>query len=116
MVEDKKIGFSPAVERSFAKADEQRHLLDAMESEQSTPSLSQAQRMKKASQDGKLSNDAIDITMSEEPDQTQKISISKEQVKRYFPASYTPKQMQDTILHLLEQWQRKRERDREMER
>lgn len=116
MVDDKKIAFNPAVELSFLKEDEQRHLLDAMESEQSTPSLSQAQRMKKASQDGKLSNDAIDITMSEEPDQTQKISISKEQVKQYFPKSYTPKQMQDTILHLLEQWQRKRERDREMER
>ena len=116
MVDDKKIAFNPAVELSFLKEDEQRHLLDAMESEQSTPSLSQAQRMKKASQDGKLSNDAIDIVMSAEPDQTQKISISKEQVKRYFPASYTPKQMQDTILHLLEQWQRKRERDREMER
>ncbi|MFT8888248.1 MAG: ParB/RepB/Spo0J family partition protein [Ethanoligenens sp.] len=116
MVDEKKIAFNPAVELSFLKEDEQRHLLDAMESEQSTPSLSQAQRMKKASQDGKLSNDAIDITMSEEPDQTQKISISKEQVKQYFPASYTPKQMQDTILHLLEQWQRKRQRDREMER
>ncbi|MFT8888183.1 MAG: ParB/RepB/Spo0J family partition protein [Ethanoligenens sp.] len=116
MVDDKKIAFNPAVELSFLKEDEQRHLLDAMESEQSTPSLSQAQRMKKASQDGKLSNDAIDIVMSEEPDQTQKISISKEQVKQYFPKSYTPKQMQDTILHLLEQWQRKRQRDRETER
>ena len=116
MVDDRKIAFNPAVELSFLKEEEQRHLLDAMEREQSTPSLSQAQRLKKFSQDGKLSNDVIDAIMSEEQDLTPKIAIPREQIKKYFPASYTPKQMQDTIIKLLEQWQHKRQRDQEMER
>lgn len=113
MVDDRKIAFNPAVELSFLKDAEQRHLLDAMESEQSTPSLSQAQRLKKFSQENKLTGDVIDAIMSEEQDLTPKIAIPKEQIKKYFPASYTPKQMQDTIIKLLEQWQHKRQRDME---
>ncbi|MFT8888087.1 MAG: ParB/RepB/Spo0J family partition protein [Ethanoligenens sp.] len=116
MVDDRKIAFNPAVELSFLKPEEQKQLLDAMEREQSTPSLSQAQRLKKFSQEGKLSADVIDAIMSEEQDLTPKISIAKDQIKKYFPASYTPKQMQDTILKLLEQWQHKRQRDQGMER
>ena len=116
MVDDRKIAFNPAVELSFLKEDEQKQLLDAIEREQSTPSLSQAQRLKKFSQEGKLSADVLDAIMSEEQDLTPKISIPRDQVKKYFPASYTPKQMQDTILKLLEQWQHKRQRDQEMER
>lgn len=116
MVDDRKIAFNPAVELSFLKEEEQKQLLDAMEREQSTPSLSQAQRLKKFSQEGKLSADVIDAIMSEEQDLTPKISIPKDQIKKYFPTSYTPKQMQDTILKLLEQWQHKRQRDQEMER
>lgn len=116
MVDDRKIAFNPAVELSFLKKEEQKHLLDAMEREQSTPSLSQAQRLKKFSQEGKLSADVIDAIISEEQDLTPKISIAKDQIKKYFPASYTPKQMQETILKLLEQWQHKRQRDQEMER
>ncbi|MFT9056648.1 MAG: ParB/RepB/Spo0J family partition protein [Ethanoligenens sp.] len=116
MVDDRKIAFNPAVELSFLKEEEQEQLLDAMEREQSTPSLSQAQRLKKFSQEGKLSADVIDAIMSEEQDLTPKISIPRDQIKKYFPASYTPKQMQDTILKLLEQWQHKWQRDQEMER
>lgn len=116
MVDDRKIAFNPAVELSFLKVEEQQQLLDAMEREQSTPSLSQAQRLKKFSQEGKLSVDVIDAIMSEEQDLTPKISIPRDQIKKYFPASYTPKQMQDTILKLLEQWQHKRQRDQDMER
>lgn len=116
MVDDRKIAFNPAAELSFLKPEEQKQLLDAMEREQSTPSLSQAQRLKKFSQDGKLSADVIDAIMSEEQDLIPKISIPKEQIKKYFPASYTPRRMQDTIIKLLEQWQHKRQRDQEMER
>ena len=116
MVDDRKIAFNPAVELSFLKPEEQQQLLDAMEREQSTPSLSQAQRLKKFSQEGKLSADVINAIMGEKQDLTPKISISRDQVKKYFPASYTPKQMQDTILKLLEQWQHKRQRNQEMQR
>ena len=116
MVDDRNIAFNPAVELSFLKQEEQKQLLDAMEREQSTPSLSQAQRLKKFSQEDKLTADVIDAIMSEEQDLTPKISIPRDQVKKYFPASYTPKQMQDTIFKLLEQWQHKRQRDQEMER
>ncbi|MFT9117102.1 MAG: ParB/RepB/Spo0J family partition protein, partial [Sporolactobacillus sp.] len=116
MVDDRKIAFNPAVELSFLKEEEQKQLLDAMDREQSTPSLSQAQRLKKFSQEGKLSADVIDAIMTEEQDLTPKISIPKDQIKKYFPTSYTPKQMQDTIFKLLEQWQHKRQRDQEMER
>ena len=112
MVDTKRIAFNPAVELSYLRPNEQTQLLEAMDSEQATPSLSQAQRLKKFSQDGKLSVDVMCAIMSEEKKpEVSKITISSDQVSKYFPKSYTPQQMETTILKLLEQWQQKRQRE-----
>ena len=114
MVDDKKIAFNPAVELSYLKPDEQTLLLDAMDSEQATPSLSQAQRLKKFSQEGSLSVDVMRAIMSEEkkPEQ-EKVTLTGDKLRKYFPRDFTPEQMETTIMKLLEQWQRKRQRDME---
>ena len=114
MVDEKKIALSPAYELSFLKKDEQAMLLETMDYEQATPSLSQAQRMKKFSQDGKLSEDVMLAIMSEEKkSDLGKVTFSSDTLRKYFPKSYTPARMQETIIKLLEAWQRKRQRDQE---
>ena len=112
MVDNKKIAFNPAVELSYLPHNEQAQLLDAMESEQSTPSLSQAQRLKKFSQEGKLTPDVMTAIMSEEkkPEQ-EKLTFTGDKLRKFFPKSYTPQQMEQTIFKLLEQWQRRRQQD-----
>ncbi len=113
MVDDRKVAFNPAVELSYLKPEEQTQLLDAMAAQEATPSLSQAQRLKRYSQEGKLSEDVIDAIMSEEKKETDRITLTSDKLKRYFPNSYTPRQMEETIFKLLEQWQQKREREME---
>lgn len=114
MVDDKKIALTPASELSFLKKEEQRLLLDAMDSEQATPSLSQAQRLKKFSQEGTLSIDVMRAIMSEEKkNDLDKVTISGDKLKKYFPRSYTPQQMEQVILKLLDQWQKRRQREQE---
>ena len=114
MVDNKKIAFNPAVELSYLHPDEQSQLLDTMESEQATPSLSQAQRLKKFSQEGSLSLDVMRAIMSEEkkPEQ-EKVTFTGDKLRKYFPKSYTPQQMEQTILKLLEGWHRKRMQSQE---
>lgn len=114
MVDEKKIAFNPAYELSFLKTDEQQMLVETMDYEQATPSLSQAQRMKKFSQEGKLSEDVMLAIMSEEKKaDLDKVTLSSDTLRKYFPKSYTPAKMQETIIKLLEQWQKKRQRDQE---
>lgn len=113
MVDAKRIAFNPAVELSYLQKDEQRLLLEAIKLEEATPSLSQAQRLKKFSQDGKLDVNVITAIMTEEKKDMDKVTLQGTQIKKYFPKSYTPKQMEDTIIKLLEQWQRKRQREQE---
>ena len=114
MVDEKKIAFNPAYELSFLKKEEQTQLLDAMDSEQATPSLSQAQRLKKYSQEGHLTLDMMRVIMGEEKkSDLDKITFTSDTLRKYFPRSYTPARMQETIIKLLEQWQRKRQRDQE---
>ena len=114
MVDEHKVAFNPAVELSYLTSEEQVALLDAMDSEQSTPSLSQAQRLKKFSQEGRLSEDVIRAILSEEKKpEVGKITLSGDKLRRYFPKSFTPQQMEQTIFRLLEQWQRRRQRDLE---
>ena len=114
LVDEKKVAFNPAVELSYLKTEEQVLLLDAMESEQTTPSLSQAQRLKKFSQEGKLSVDVMRAIMSEEKKpEMDKLIFTSAKLWQYFPKSYTPQQMENTILRLLEQWQRKRQQEAE---
>ena len=110
MVDEKKIAFNPAYELSFLKPEEQQMLLDTMDYEQATPSLSQAQRMKKFSQEGKLSEDVMLAIMSEEKKgDLDKVTLTGDTLRKYFPNSYTPQRMQETIIKLLEQWQRRRQ-------
>ncbi len=112
MVDERKIAFNPAYELSFLKQEEQEMLLDSMEYEQATPSLSQAQRLKKFSQEGKLSPDVMSAIMSEEKKgEWDKVTLDSNTLRKYFPKSYTPQRMQETIIKLLEQWQKKRLRD-----
>ena len=112
MVDEKKIAFNPAVELSYLKPDEQREFLEAMDYAQAAPSLSQAQRLKKMSQEGKCRLDRMCEVMSEEKkDDLTTITISHEVLRKYFPRSYTPQQMQDVIVKLLDQWMKKRNRD-----
>ena len=112
MVDEKKIAFSPAVELSFLTQEEQTNLLDAMEYGQSTPSLSQAQRLKKLSQDGGCDRMAMYAMMSEEKkDDLEKVTIDSGDLRKFFPKSYTPKQMHDVIIKLLTQWQKRRQQD-----
>ncbi len=114
MVDEKKIAFNPAYELSFLKKEEQIQLLDAMDSEQATPSLSQAQRLKKFSQEGRLSIDVMRAIMGEEKkSDLDKVTFTSDTLRKYFPKSYTPQRMQETIIKLLEQWQKKRQRDQE---
>ena len=114
MVDEKKVAFNPAYELSFLKPQEQIELLDAMDSEQATPSLSQAQRLKKFSQEGRLSIDVMRAILSEEKKpELGKVAFSADSLRKYFPKDYTPQRMQETILKLLEQWQRRRERGQE---
>lgn len=111
MVDDKKIGMTPAVEISYLKPEEQKMLLTAIDSEQATPSLSQAQRMKKLSQDGKLNDDTmLGIMMEQKKPETYSVTISGDKLRKYFPRSYTPQRMEETILKLLDGWLKKRQR------
>lgn len=112
MVDRKEIAFSPAVELSYLKEEEQRLFLEAMDYSQATPSLSQAQRIKKLSQQGACSQDAMFSIMSEEKkSDMDKLTIKQDVLRKYFPKSYTPLQMQQTIIKLLEQWQKRRQRE-----
>ena len=114
LVDQKKISFNPAVELSYLTAAEQRDFLEAMQDTQNAPSISQAQRIKKLSQEGKCTYDAIfDIMGEEKKAEMDRVTIKNEVLRKYFPRSYTPKQMQDTIIKLLEQWQKKRQRSQE---
>lgn len=113
-VDSKEIAFSPAVELSYLTRDEQKQFLDAMDYSQSTPSLSQAQRLKKLSREGKCTKEAMRSIMSEEKKEEQeRITLSSDTLRKYFPRSYTPLQMQQTIIKLLEQWQKKQQRRNE---
>lgn len=114
MVDENKIAFNPAVEISYLDKSEQRVLLDAMEQNACTPSHAQAIRLKKFSQEGVLSDQTIYETLAEQkPNQQEQYKFKREEIRKYFPKSYTDKQVYDTVLKLLEQWQRKRERDRD---
>ena len=114
MVDEKKMAFTPAVEISYLKPDEQRMLLDTISSEQATPSLSQAQRLKKLSQSGELTDDSMLSIMSEQkkPERND-LTIPADVLEKYFPQSFTPMKMQEVIIKLLESWQRKRQQSRE---
>lgn len=112
MVDRKEIAFNPAVELSFLKKEEQKCFLEAMDYGQPTPSLSQAQRIKKLSQAGMCTQEAMNTIMNEEKkSELDTVTLKNDVLRKYFPRSYTPKQMQDTIIRLLEQWQKKRQRD-----
>lgn len=114
MVDEKKIAFNPAVELSYLKPSEQKKFLEAMDYAQASPSLSQAQRLKKLSQEGGCTLDAMCEVMIEiKKDELDHVTIKNEVLRKYFPKSYTPKQMQDTIIRLLEKWQRSKQRDME---
>ncbi len=113
-VDSKEIAFSPAVELSYLSHEEQRQFLDAMDYSQNTPSLSQAQRLKKLSREGRCTQDAMYAIMSEEKKEEQgRITLECDALRKYFPKNYTPMQMQQTIIKLLEQWQKKRQRQNE---
>ena len=112
MVDEKKIAMTPAVELSYLKPEEQQMLLTAIDSEQATPSLSQAQRMKKLSREGKLNDDSmLDIMMEQKKPEGYNVVLSADKLRKYFPRSYTPQKMEETILKLLDAWLRKRQRD-----
>ena len=114
LVDEKKISFNPAVELSYLDEAQQRDFLQAMDETQNAPSLSQAQRMKKLAQEGKFTYEAAFAIMGEaKKDELDKVVIKNDTLKKYFPRSYTPKQMEDTIIKLLEQWQRKQQRQNE---
>ena len=114
MVDERKLAFNPAVEVSYLKRDEQRMLLEAMDAEQTTPSLSQAQRLKKFSQEGRLTEEAMSAIMSEEKkSDMDKVTLRSDTLHKYFPKSYTPKQMEQTIIRLLDVWkQRQKNQER----
>ena len=114
MVDEKKIAFNPAVELSYLDESQQRDFLEAMQDTQNAPSLSQAQRLKKLAQEGHFSYDVAFAVMGEEKkDELDKVVIKNDTLRKYFPRSFTPKQMEDTIIKLLEQWQRKQQRQNE---
>ena len=114
MVDERKLAFNPAVEVSYLKRDEQRMLLEAMDAEQTTPSLSQAQRLKKFSQEGRLTEEAMSAIMSEEKkSEMDKVTLRSDTLHKYFPKSYTPKQMEQTIIKLLDVWQKQRQKNQE---
>lgn len=112
LVDDGKIGMTPAVEISYLKPDEQKMLIETIDSEQTTPSLSQAQRMKRLSQEGKLSDDTmLGIMMEQKKPEVWNLTIPMDRIKKYFPRSYTPQRMEEVIFKLLDAWQKKRQRD-----
>lgn len=114
MVDNKEIAFNPAVELSYLSKDEQKQVLDAMDYAQATPSLSQAQRLKKLSKEGKCTQDAMYAVMSEEKkEDLDRITLKSDVLRKYFPRNYTPRQMEETILKLLDAWQKKRQRQNE---
>ena len=114
LVDEKKISFNPAVELSYLTADQQQDFLEAMNDTQNAPSLSQAQRLKRLAQEGKFTYEAAFAVMGEaKKDELDKVIIKNDTLKKYFPRSYTPRQMEDTIIKLLEQWQKKRQREQE---
>jgi ParB family chromosome partitioning protein len=116
MVDEGKIAFRPAVEISQLPLEKQKALFETMRSEDCTPSLEQAQKMRRHESSGELTDDAILFIMSEQkPNQTPKFKLPHERIKKFFPASYTPKQIEDTIIKLLEDWQVKREKSRSAE-
>ena len=111
MVDEGKIGMTPAVEISYLKPDEQRLLIETIDSEQAIPSLSQAQRMRRLSLEGKLNDDAVlGIMMEQKKPENSDLKFSIEKIKRFFPRSYTPQRMEETILKLLETWMQERQR------
>jgi len=114
MVDEGKIGMTPAVELSYLKPEEQKLLIDTIDSEQATPSLSQAQRMKKLSYEGKLNDDTmLGIMMEQKKPEVWNLTLPMDKIKKYFPRSYTPQRMEETILKLLEGWMKKRQRDQQ---
>ena len=114
MVDQKQISFNPAVELSYMTSEEQQHVIEAMDFTQAAPSLSQAQRLKKLSQEGGCTLEAMQEILGEvKKGDLERVAFKSEQLRKYFPKSYSPKQMQDTIIKLLEQWQKKRQRDQE---
>ncbi|MFR0882660.1 MAG: ParB/RepB/Spo0J family partition protein [Christensenellales bacterium] len=113
-IAEQKMAFNPAVELSYLTLSEQTMLLNAMAAQEATPSLSQAQRLKKFNQQGKLSEDVMMAIMSEEKKEVDRITLTTTTLSKYFPKSYTPKKMEETIIKLLEQWQRKRQREQEL--
>ena len=115
MVDQKQISFNPAVELSYLTPEEQAHVIEAMDFTQAAPSLSQAQRLKKLSQEGGCSLEAMcDIMGEVKKGDLERVAFKSEQLRKYFPKSYTPKQMSDTIIKLLEQWQKKRQREQSL--
>ena len=114
MVDEGKIGMTPAVELSYLKKDEQLLLIETIDSEQATPSLSQAQRMKRLSQEGKLNDDSmLQIMLEQKKPENWNLSLPMDKIRKYFPRSYTPQRMEETIIKLLEGWMRKRQQDRQ---
>ena len=117
MVDEGKIGMTPAVEISYLKPDEQRLLIETINSEQATPSLSQAQRMKKLSQEDKLTDDSmLSIMMEQKKPENWNLTLPMEKIRKYFPRSYTPQKMEETILKLLDSWMRQQKRQRDQQR
>ncbi len=114
LVDEGKIGMTPAVEISYLKPDEQKLLIETIDSEQATPSFSQAQRMRRLSQEGKLNDDAVlDIMMEQKKPENWDLKLSMDKIRKYFPRSYTPQRMEETIIKLLEMWMKKRQRDQQ---
>lgn len=114
LVDKGKIGVTPAVEISYLKPDEQKLLVETIDSEQATPSLSQAQRMKRLSQEGKLNDDAmLGIMMEQKKPETWDLKLPMDKIRKYFPRSYTPQRMEETIIKLLDMWMKKRQRDQQ---
>ena len=114
MVDEGKIAMTPAVEISYLKPDEQKLLIETIDSEQATPSLSQAQRMKRLSQEGKLNDDAmLGIMMEQKKPETWDLKLPMDKIRKFFPRSYTPQRMEETIIKLLEMWMKKRQRDQQ---
>ena len=114
MVDEGKIGMTPAVEISYLKPDEQKLLIETIDSEQAIPSLSQAQRMKRLSQEGKLNDDSmLGIMMEQKKPETWDLKLPMNKIQKYFPRSYTPQRMEETIIKLLDMWMKKRQRDQQ---
>ena len=114
MVDEKKVSFNPAVELSYLSTEQQQEMINAMDDTQNAPSFSQAKRIKKLAQEGNFTSEAVvDIMGEEKKSELDTVTIKNEILRKYFPRSYTPKQMEDTIIKLLEQWQRKQQRQNE---